>query len=238
LSGDGLRLAERVIVITGASRGLGAAVAEACAREGARLVLIARTRGALEEVDDAVRAAGGEAATLIVLDLAAGSALDPLGAALLDRFGRVDGLVACAAELGELTPVAHLEPAVLEKILAVNLVSAQRLIRTLDPLIRAAPAGRAVFLTCDVALAAPAYWGGYAASKAGLEVLVRTWAAELRITNARANLVDPGPMATRLRARAFPGERTDAQPSPAALGARIVELLTAECQRNGERVRL
>jgi NAD(P)-dependent dehydrogenase (short-subunit alcohol dehydrogenase family) len=227
-----------VVVVTGATRGLGRAVAEACAAEGARLVLVARTRGALEEVDDAVRALGGEAATLVTLDLAKGELIDALGGALHARFGRVDGLAACAAELGPITPVAHLEPKALDQVLRVNLVANQRLIRSLDPLLRASPDARAVFVTDRGAGPGRAYWGGYAASKAGLEALVLAYAAELRITPVKVNLFDPGPMATRLRAKAYPGERPETLPSPTEAAAALVELLLLPgCVRHGELVR-
>lgn len=236
------RLAGRIILVAGASRGLGAAVARACAAEGAHLVLAGRTQGALEEQDDLIREMrGGDegaAPTLVTLDLTDGAAVDRLGGAVFHRFGRLDGLVVTAAELGILTPTAHLDPELFARLVAINLLAPQRLIRSLDPLLRTAPAGRAVFVTCEQGHTAPPYWGGYAAGKAGLEALVRAYAAELRITNARANLVDPGPMATRLRARAFPGEPADRQPSPDTVAPAIVELLTPDCELNGELVRL
>ena len=227
----------RIVLVTGASRGLGAAVATACAAAGAKLILAARTAGALEELDDACRRAGGSEATLAVLDLTKGELVDALGRSLFDRHGRLDGLVACAAELGVVTPVSHLDPNTFERILPVNLVANQRLIRSLDPLLRAAPAGRAVFVTDGNAGPGKAYWGGYAATKAGLEALVRAYAAELRLTHARVNLYDPGPIATRLRAQAYPGERPGAVPEPAAVVPGLIELLLPGCTRNGEIVR-
>jgi NAD(P)-dependent dehydrogenase (short-subunit alcohol dehydrogenase family) len=230
------RLAGRVVLITGASRGLGAAVAEACAAEGAKLVLVARTRGALEEVDDAVRRRGGEEATLVALDVTNGELVDTLGRALFERFGRLDGLVACAAELGVLTPVSHLEAKVLEQAMAVNALANHRLIRSLDPLLRAAPAARAAFVTDRAALPGRAFWGAYAASKAAMEALVLAYAAEMRITPVRVNLFDPGPMATRLRERAYPGEEPGTMPSPAAVAPALVELLLPGCVRHGELV--
>ena len=237
MAGGG-RLADRVVVITGASRGLGRATAEACAQEGARLVLVARTKGALEEVDDVVRRHGAEA-TLVALDLLKGELVDALGGALYERFGRIDGLVAAAAELGPITPVSHLEPKAFEQALRVNLIANHRLIRSLDPLLRVAPDARAVFVT-DAAAGPPgrAYWGGYAASKAGLEALVQAYAAKLRLTRLRVNLFDPGPMATRLRAKAYPGERPETLPDPAAAAGAIVGLLLPSCDRHGELVRL
>ena len=231
------RLDGRIVLIAGASRGLGAAVARACAAEGAKLVLAARTQGALEELDDACRRAGAEGSTLAVLDVTKGELVDALGRSLFDRFGRLDGLVVCAADLGPVTPVSHLDPKAFERILGVNLVAAQRLIRSLDPLLRAAPAGRAVFVTDGQAGPGRAYWGSYAAAKAGLEALVRAYAAELRLTAARANLYDPGPMATRLRAQAYPGEKPDTMPDPAGAAPGLVELLLPGCERNGEIVR-
>ena len=230
-------LAGRRILVTGASRGLGAAVAEACAREGASLVLVARTRGGLEEVDDRVRAAGSEA-TLVTLDLREGAKIDALGGTLFQRFGRLDGLVHAAAVLGSLTPVAHLPPDELDELVAVNLIAAQRLIRALDPLLRAAPAGRAVFVTDAVATRAPAYWGGYAATKAAMEVLVRCWAKELAITKVVVNVVDPGPMSTRLRADAFPSEAPGSMPAPEIVAPRIVPLLAETQTSTGETARL
>ena len=227
----------RIVLVTGASRGFGAAVATACAAAGAKLVLAARTSGALEELDDACRRAGGGEATLAVLDLTKGELVDGLGRSLFERFGRLDGLVACAGDLGPITPVSHLDPKALERILAINLVANQRLIRSLDPLLRAAPAGRAVFVTDGEARPGRPYWGGYTASKAALEALVRAYAAELRLTQAKANLYDPGPMATRLRAQAYPGERPDAMPDPAVAAPAVIELLRPDCQRNGEIVR-
>ncbi|HFD16080.1 MAG TPA: SDR family NAD(P)-dependent oxidoreductase [Rhodospirillales bacterium] len=228
-------LADGVILVTGASRGLGAAVAPLLAREGAHLVLLARTQGGLEETDDRVREAGGRA-TLLPLDLADGDAVDRLGPSIYRRFGRLDGLVSCAAVLGPLTPVAHLDPDRFHGQLTVNLMAAQRLLRTLDPLLRAAPAGRAVFVTDGIAGTPRAYWGGYAASKAGLEVLVRCYAAEVRKTPLRVNLFDPGPMATRLRADAFPGEPEGTRPAPAEVAPALLPLLLPSCTRHGELV--
>ena len=228
-------LADHVVLITGASRGLGAAVAPLLAREGAHLVLLARTQGGLEETDDRVREAGGQA-TLLPMDLADGDAVDRLGPSIYRRFGRLDGLVSCAAQLGQLTPVAHADPDRFHGLLTVNLLAAQRLLRTLDPLLRAAPAGRAVFVTDGIATAPRAYWGSYAASKAGLEALVTSYAAEVRKTPLRVNLFDPGPMATRLRADAFPGEPEGARPSPAEVAPALLPLLLPSCEHHGERI--
>lgn len=226
----------RIILVTGASRGLGAAVAEACAAAGATLILVARTRGGLEEADDAVRRHGGQA-TLITLDLTKGELVDKLGAALFERFGRLDGLVACAGELSQLTPVSHLEPKTLDRLLAVNVTAQHRLIRSLDPLLRAAPDARAVFVTDRAAAPGRAYWGGYAAAKAALEALVLAYAAETRMTALRVNLFDPGAMATRLRAKAFPGEREGDAPPPAEAAKALLPLLDPAFERTAEIVR-
>lgn len=238
MSAAGDRLAGRIVLVTGASRGLGAAVAVACAAEGAKLVLVGRTRGALEEVDDACRRAGGAEATIAVLDLTKGELVDALGGSLHQRFGHLDGLVACAAELGVVTPASHLEPRTFERILALNLVANQRLLRSLDPLLRAAPDGRAVFVTDGGAGPGRPYWGGYAATKAGLEAMVLAYAAEQRLTRVRVNLFDPGPMATRLRAQAYPGERPGSVPDPATIAPRVIELLSADCTSNGTILRV
>jgi NAD(P)-dependent dehydrogenase (short-subunit alcohol dehydrogenase family) len=230
-------LAGRVILVTGASRGLGAAVALACAARGAKLVLAARTGGALEELDDAIRRQGGEPATLAVLDLAKGELVDALGRSLFDRYGRLDGLVGAAGDLGIITPASHLEPELLQRLLAVNLVANHRLIRSLDPLLRAAPEARAVFVTDGAAGPGRAYWGGYAATKAALETLVLAYAAELRLTRVHVNLFDPGPMATRLRAQAFPGERAGAVPDADGAADALVELLQPGYAGRGQIVR-
>ncbi|MDR3535650.1 MAG: SDR family NAD(P)-dependent oxidoreductase [Acetobacteraceae bacterium] len=210
-------------LVTGASRGLGAAAAVELARLGAHVVLLARTQGGLEETDDAIRAAGGTA-TLVPMDLREGEALDAIGPSLYQRFGRLDALVHCAGVLGKLTPVGHIQPADWADVVGVNLSATWRLIRTCDPLLRQAPAGRAVFVTDARAREPLAYWGAYGATKAGMEHLVQTWAAELSITRVRASLFDPGPMRTRLRAAAFPGQDPETLPLPATVAPRLAAL--------------
>ncbi|GAB4192378.1 MAG: SDR family NAD(P)-dependent oxidoreductase [Thalassobaculales bacterium] len=219
-------LSGQLFLVTGASRGLGAALAPLLAAAGARLVLLARTTGGLEEVDDLVQAAGGEA-TLVPLDITDGAGIDRLGQALYERWGRLDGLAACHGTLGTLAPAGHIEPRVWEEVLAVNLTASWRLIRALDPLLRAAPAGRAAFATCAVAAGEWPYWGAYAAAKAGLEALVRAYAGETRSAGLKVELFDPGPMRTALRAAAFPGEPPESQPAPGAAAARLAALLGA-----------
>lgn len=235
-SGQG-RLAGRIAVITGASRGLGAAVARRFAAEGAQLVLVARTVGGLEELDDQIRDAGGQRATLVPLDLREFDAIDRLGASLYERFGHLDVLVGNAAVLGTLSPVGHIEPAGWAEVMDINLTANWRLIRSLDPLLRRSQAGRAIFVSSGAAATAHAYWGAYAVSKAGLEMLVRTYAAELAKTKVRANLIDPGATRTALRAKAFPGEDPESLRAPEAATETFVELAEAACTKNGEVVR-
>ena len=232
-------LTGRVALITGASRGIGAAVAVELGRRGAQCVLVARTQGGLEEIDDAIRAAGGLPATLLPLDLQKRAQdVDMLGPSIVARFGRLDILVHAAGVLSKLTPVAHIQPRDMEESLAVNLSAAWRLIRTCDPPLRAAPAGRAVVLTDEVASAPMAYWGLYGAAKAGMDHLVRCWAAEVATTPLRVNLADPGPVATQLRANAFPGEAPGTSRSPAEVAPAIADLCTEAETRHGETIRL
>lgn len=226
------RLAGRIALITGASRGIGAEIAVAYAAEGAHVVLVARTVGGLEDVDDRVQAMGGTA-TLVPLDLKQFDAIDNLGHALFERYGRLDILVGNAAMLGNLSPLGHLTPKLWDEVMAVNLTANWRLIRSFDMPLRRSPAGRAIFLTSGVTQTLPAYWGLHAASKAGLEAMVRTYAAEVASTTVRANLVDPGPTRTSLRAQAFPGEDPDAVPSPDHMCDTLVRLAMADFDRNG-----
>ena len=227
------RLEGRIALITGASRGLGAALAQRFAAEGATLVLAARTPGALEEVDDKVRAAGGSA-TLVPLDLTDARAIDLLGGALAQRFGRLDVLVGGAAELGPLAPLGHIPPAAFARVMAVNATANYCLIRSLDALLRASPAGRAIFVTCAQARADKPFWGGYATSKAALEALVMAYAAEMRRFTIRVNLIDPGPLRTRLRAEAYPGEDPGKLPEPGTVTDAFVALAETACTQHGQ----
>lgn len=220
------RLAGRVAVVTGASRGIGRAAALALAAEGARVVAVARTVGGLEELDDAIRAAGAaEGAVLVPLDLADFDAIDRMGQSIYERFGRVDALVGNAGILGQLSPLGHVPPKVWDTVLAVNVTANWRLIRSLDPLLRRSDAGRAVFVTSGAAHNCRPFWGPYSVSKAALEALVRTYAAETAKTGVRVNLLNPGVVRTRMRAQAMPGEDPLSLPPPEALAPRIVELV-------------
>ncbi|SNS38792.1 MULTISPECIES: SDR family NAD(P)-dependent oxidoreductase [unclassified Azospirillum] len=231
------RLAGRVALVTGASRGIGAAVAEQLALEGAHVVLLARTVGALEEVDDRIRAKGG-AATLIPQDLMDGVKLDALGPALYERFGRLDIFVHAAAQLGSLGPIAHADPKDWDKVFGVGVAALLRLIRTTDPLLRRSDAGRALLLTDRVGREPIAYWSAYAAAKAALDMMGRTWAAETLNTTLRVNLLDPGPARTGLRAKAFPGEDPASLQDPVMVARAIVEFAVPACALHGELIDL
>ena len=219
----------RVALVTGATRGIGRAAALALGEAGAHVIAVGRTQGALEELDDTIQAAGGERATLVPMDITNGAGLDELGFAVHQRHGRLDILVHAAALLGGLRPAAHIPPALWDKIVATNLTSAFRLIRSLEPLLKASAAGRAIFLTSGAAARPTAFWGSYAATKAGLEALVRCWADEVETTTAiRAVLLDPGAMRTKMRAEAYPGEDKDALTDPSEIGPMIVQLALAQ----------
>jgi NAD(P)-dependent dehydrogenase (short-subunit alcohol dehydrogenase family) len=236
-SGGGGRLAGRIALVTGASRGIGAAVAVRFAGEGAHVVLAARTVGGLEEVDDRVRAAGGSA-TLVPLDLREFTRIDELAAALYQRYGKLDILVGNAAEFGTFSPAGHIDPKLWGEIIDLDLTANWRLIRAMDPLLRAAPAGRAIFVTSRLARDALPYYGPYAVAKAGLETLVRSYAGEVARTAVRANLIDPGVVRTRLRAQIFPGENPARLPTPESVTQAFLELAVPECTRNGEIVEI
>jgi len=217
-------LAGHIALVTGASRGIGRAVAHELARAGAHVIALARTQGALEELDDAIRAEGGEA-TLVPCDLKDFDALDRLGAAIYERWGKLDIFVANAGILGPVSPLAHVEPAQWEDVLGLNVTANWRLLRSLDPLLRAAPAGRVVFVSSGAGhpVEAKPYFGPYAISKAAIDMMARTYAAEtMNISAVKVMVVNPGPLRTRMRAQAMPGEdptrlRTPEDFAPAVL---------------------
>jgi len=225
----------RVALVTGASRGIGRAAAQALAAAGAHVILVARTVGGLEELDDDIRKAGGSA-TLVPLNLKDFVALDRLGAAIYERWGRLDALFGNAGVLGVLTPLAHLDPKVFQELLDINVTANWRLIRSLDPLLRSSAAGRALFVTSGAARKNYPFWGGYAMSKLALESLALSYAAECEGTNVKVNLLNPGPVRTAMRAKAMPGEDPGTLPKPAALAPLIVEMLSPSYEKNGELV--
>jgi NAD(P)-dependent dehydrogenase (short-subunit alcohol dehydrogenase family) len=226
-------LAGKIALVTGASRGIGYATALALAQAGAHVVAVARTVGGLEELDDAIRAGDGSA-TLVPLDLKDHAGIARLATALGERFQRLDVLVGNAGILGPLSPLGHVEPKAWDEVLAVNVTANWHLIRTLDPLLQQAAAGRVVFVTAGVAVKVRAYWGPYAVSKAALETLARTYAAETATTQVRVNLFSPGPTRTRMRAMAMPGEDPASLKTAAAAAEKIVALCLPAVQETGQ----
>jgi NAD(P)-dependent dehydrogenase (short-subunit alcohol dehydrogenase family) len=225
-------LSNRVAVVTGASRGIGRAAALALAEAGAHVIALARTQGALEELDDAIREKGGSA-TLVPVNLKDYEALDRLGAAIHERWGRLDILLGNAGILGELAPITHIDQPVWDEVMAINVTANYRLIRSLDPLLRASDAGRALFVSSGAAHKCTAYWGPYSISKAALEALVRTYAAETVKTNVKAMLLNPGPLRTNMRRAAMPGEDPLTLKTPEELAPHIVKLLSPDWSETG-----
>ena len=227
-----LPLADRIALVTGASRGIGYATALALAKAGAHIVALARTVGGLEELDDAIKAVGGSA-TLVPLDLKDYQGIDRFGLALHERFGRLDVMIGNAGILGPLSPLGHVEAQAWDEVMAVNVTANWRLIRAMDQLLQRSDAGRVVFISSGVAALALAYWGPYAVSKAALEALARTYAAETVSTAVRVNLVNPGPTRTRMRAQVMPGENPMTLPPPEAVAEKIVALCLPDFTETG-----
>ncbi len=228
-----MTLSGRVVVVTGGSRGIGRAAALALAKAGAHVVAIARKIDALEQLDDEIKQAGGTA-SLVPLDLKDFAGIDRIPAALFERWGKLDGLFGNAGILGPITPLTHMNPRAWDELIAINLTANWRLLRALDPLLRKSDAGRVLFVSSGAAHFNRAYWGGYAITKAALEVLTFTYAAECNGTNVRANALNPGPTRTAMRAEAFPGEDPLTLPTPEDMAPLIVELLSPDCTRNAE----
>jgi NAD(P)-dependent dehydrogenase (short-subunit alcohol dehydrogenase family) len=226
-------LSDRIALVTGASRGIGAGLALELAKAGAHIVAVARTVGGLEELDDKIKVEGGSA-TLVPLDIKDSDGIARLALALDERYGRLDVLVGNAGVLGPLSPLDHYQPKDWDNLFAVNITANWQLIRRMDALLKRSQAGRAVFLTSAVAYKARAYWGPYAASKAALDALVRSYAAESVTTNVRANLFAPGPTRTRMYLGAFPGIDPDTLPTPEEVAKAVVPLCTAACTESGK----
>jgi len=227
------RLQDRLAVITGASRGIGRAVALGMAAEGAHVILVARTVGALEEVDDEIRKVGGKA-TLVPLDLTDFDAIDRLGASLYERWGKLDILVANAGTLGVLTPLSHMSPKDWDQTLALNVTANWRMIRSFEPLLKRSDAGRAIFVTSGAARKCRPYWGPYSITKAALDAMMKTWAAECEKSSIRINSISPGPVRTAMRKKAMPGEDPATLTKPADLVPLFLELASPDCTRHGE----
>lgn len=217
----------QVMVVTGASRGIGYQTALQLADLGAHIVAIARTVGGLEDLDDAIKENGGSA-TLVPLDLTDYDGIDRLGAAIFERWGKLDGLVANGGILGVLSPLGHIKPNDWEKVMNVNVTANWRLIRSLDPLLRQADAARVVFLSSGAAWKCKPFWGPYAVSKAAVEALAKVYAGETRQTKMAVNVVNPGATRTAMRAKAMPGEDPDSLPTPKAVAVKIVETMLPE----------
>ncbi|MBU1334270.1 MAG: SDR family NAD(P)-dependent oxidoreductase [Devosia sp.] len=229
----GQDLAGKVVLVTGASRGIGYAAAIEAARRGAHVVAVARTVGGLEELDDEIQDLGS-AATLVPLDLRDGDAIDRLGAAIFERWGALDGLVANAGQLGVLSPLPHVKPEDFDKVMAVNVTANYRLLRATDLLLRQSTAGRAVFVSSSASRSAKPFWGLYAASKAALDALVKSYAGEVAQTKVRVNAFYPGAVRTAMRAKAMPGEDPETLPKPADIAPKLIDMLSPSLKENGK----
>ncbi len=227
------RLEGKIALVTGASHGIGRAIAKRYAAEGATVIALGRNVGALEELDDEIRDAGGKA-VLLPLDLTMYEKIDAMGASLYERFGKLDIVVGNAAVLGELAPVGHIDTQMFENTFAVNVTANFRLIRSVDKLLRFSDAGRAIFLTSGASAKGRAYWGLYASTKAALESLVLSYAQEMEDTQVKVNLVNPGRIRTTMRATAYPGEDPDTLPSPESITDVFVDLAADDCSHHGE----
>lgn len=229
----GQDLAGKVVLVTGASRGIGYAAALEAARRGAHVVAVARTVGGLEELDDEIQDLGSSA-TLVPLDLRDGDAIDRLGAAIFERWGALDGLVANAGQLGVLSPLPHVKPEDFEKVIAVNVTANYRLLRATDLLLRQSTAGRAVFVSSSSARSAKPFWGLYAASKAAVDAMAKSYASEVSQTEVKVNVFYPGAVRTAMRAKAMPGENPDTLPKPGDIAPKLINMLSPALKENGK----
>ncbi|MBO6719284.1 MAG: SDR family NAD(P)-dependent oxidoreductase [Rhizobiaceae bacterium] len=226
-------LSGRIALVTGASRGIGYFIAKELAAAGAHVIAVARTVGGLEELDDEIKAGGNEGATLVPLDITDMAGIDRLGGSIHERWGKLDILVANAAILGVVGPLGHIEAKVFEKVMAINVTSTWRLIRSVDPLLRASDAGRAILMSSGAAHSARAFWGPYAASKAAVEALGRSWADETKNMPLRVNCVNPGATRTAMRAQAMPGEDPTTLPHPSEVAEKIIPLASPDLTETG-----
>ena len=227
-------LTGRIALITGASKGIGAAVAKAYAKAGAHVILVARNKSGLEKIDDEIHEAGGKA-TLLPLDLMKLDEIDKLGPSIYERFGRLDIFVGNAGLLGTLGPLAQISNREFQHVLDTNVSANFRLIKTLDPLLQASDAGRAIFVSTGTSVVkGRAYWGTYSLSKAALESMAHVYAAENEKTNLRINVINPGGVRTDMRASAKPGEDPMSLPAPEDITDVFLELASPECKKHGE----
>ena len=226
----------RIVLVTGASRGIGRAAALELAKAGNHVIATARSEKALTKLDDEIAASTGHNATLIPLDLRDGAAVDRLASALLERFGRLDGLIGNAGVLGTLGPLENISPAAFQETLDVNFTANWRLIRAVHPLLRMSEAGRALFVTSGIVPRPRAFWGVYGATKAALETMIACYADEIENTPIRVNLFDPGVVRTEMRFKAMPGEDPLTLPTPAEVATTIPQYLSRECTLHGERI--
>ena len=226
----------KIILLTGASRGIGRAAAIACANAGAELIITGRTTGALEEVDDEIQNAGSKA-TIVELDSTDLPAIPRLAKAIHDKWGRLDGFIANAGQLGQMSPMPHIEADAWDQTILVNLTAVWHQIRSFDPLLRVSPAARVILMSSAAAVGPRPYWGAYAVSKAGVEAMGRAWAAENEQTDMKINMIDPGGTRTSMRAAAFPGEDPLSLPTPEDIAPAFVALMRDDCPHHGELVK-
>jgi NAD(P)-dependent dehydrogenase (short-subunit alcohol dehydrogenase family) len=226
-------LQDRVALITGASRGIGAAIAKRFAKEGAHVVLVARTVGGLEEVDDEIKNNGGSA-TLVPCDLTEFDRVDNMGPPLYERFGRLDVFVGNAAVLGSMTPLIQYNSKTWHNVFNTNVHANWHLMRVVEPLLKLSDSGRAIIVSSIAAKKPKAYWGAYAITKSALETMAKVWASELENTNVRVNVLNPGPTRTRMRSTVFPGENPNTLKPVEDVTAAFLELASPNCQRNGD----
>jgi len=230
------RLAGRIALVTGASRGIGRAVAKRFAREGATVIAVARTKPDLLSLDDEIKDLTGNSAVLVDEDLTDFETIDRIGAALFERYKKLDILVGAAGTLGQLSPTTHVPPNIWEQVMALNATAHWRTLRSVDPLLQQSEAGRVIFVTCSQGSLAAPFWSAYGASKAALEHMTQSYAQEMQESAVRANLIDPGPVQTKLRLKAFPGEDQTKLKTPDDITDTFVEMATAAYDKTGQRV--
>jgi NAD(P)-dependent dehydrogenase (short-subunit alcohol dehydrogenase family) len=226
-------LSDRIALVTGASRGIGYQLAKQMAAAGAHVIAVARTVGGLEELDDEITSAGGQA-TLVPLDLTDMAGIDRLGGAIFERWGKLDIMVANAGILGVISPIGHIEAKTFEKVMTINVTATWRLIRSMEPLLKKSDAGRAILLSSGAVHSTPAFWSAYAASKSAVETMARCWAEETKNTPLRVNSVNPGATRTAMRAQAMPGEDPDTLPNPSEVAAKILSLASPTLTETGK----